>query len=108
MKTHCKHGHSLEDAYISSAGWRMCRTCREGRRHSHNERRRKGTPRPEQVKPKAAPAERVTALLDEALGEARRLIGIQQVTPPVIDLHADGLLDEAAYEHERQSMLQEE
>ncbi len=28
QKTHCKHGHSLEDAYINRGGYgRQCRTC---------------------------------------------------------------------------------
>lgn len=27
-QTHCKHGHSLEDAYITKAGSRSCRVCR--------------------------------------------------------------------------------
>lgn len=34
-KTHCKHGHSLADAYINHRGNRQCRTCtkeREARR----------------------------------------------------------------------------
>lgn len=49
-KTHCVHGHSLEDAYIYN-GWRKCRTCTlafqrklhaEGRTTYH---RRKAAPR---------------------------------------------------------------
>ena len=27
IKTHCKHGHSLEDAFISKRGHRKCRPC---------------------------------------------------------------------------------
>lgn len=26
-KTHCKHGHTLADAYVRKRGWRTCRTC---------------------------------------------------------------------------------
>jgi GIY-YIG catalytic domain len=26
-RTHCKHGHSLRDAYINRQEWRLCKTC---------------------------------------------------------------------------------
>lgn len=35
-KTHCKRGHDLADAYITSAGGRQCRTCK-----SANDRQRR-------------------------------------------------------------------
>lgn len=28
-QTHCKHGHSLEDAYITNNGHRKCRPCKK-------------------------------------------------------------------------------
>jgi len=33
-KTHCVHGHSLDDAYISKKGHRYCRECHRARRPS--------------------------------------------------------------------------
>jgi len=31
VKTHCKHGHSLADAYMQKNGSRQCRTCHKAR-----------------------------------------------------------------------------
>lgn len=28
-RSHCKHGHTLDDAYITKRGYRTCRTCRK-------------------------------------------------------------------------------
>ena len=30
-KTVCKHGHSLEGAYVTPQGWRVCKSCRRQR-----------------------------------------------------------------------------
>lgn len=40
-QTHCKHGHTLADAYINKRGNRDCRTCRlEGERRKYHARKR--------------------------------------------------------------------
>jgi hypothetical protein len=38
-RTHCKHGHSLADAYVSD-GYRQCRPCQQAAVRRYQERRR--------------------------------------------------------------------
>lgn len=40
-QTHCKHGHSLEDAYILMGGRRHCRTCQNIRNAKRTQEYRK-------------------------------------------------------------------
>jgi hypothetical protein len=42
-KTHCPHGHSYEDAYISPEGWRSCATCRRNKQRDMTKRKRENS-----------------------------------------------------------------
>lgn len=38
VKTHCKHGHSLADAYVYQGRMRQCRTCGTGHKRAYEKR----------------------------------------------------------------------